>query len=162
MKKLGDAYLDSPLMFDTVIAVGISAGIKTLADSMNINFNRESIWALLSELISSSVSLGGFSIAALTIILTMADNYIGNGRETGFGALKKSRNFGRVLNIFKWSLVVFVAAFVYFSLLAYLDCYLGDTLFAMAVFAGLVYMVLTLARCLWLLNKMVDIYRRST
>lgn len=76
MKKILDKYIKYPLLYDLII-VSIFILVKHILSNKNIisiNIPLETLKSVVSDIISTTISLAGFILASLTIIVTFKDN----------------------------------------------------------------------------------------
>lgn len=114
--KVIDKYFAFPIIFDFVI-VGIVwfcskyfsvFDFKLLDKTNQIN--------IMPYIISADVSLAGFILAALTIIVTFKSNLTVKGIEDSDNALEmifSSKHYNSIVKVFKKSLVEFILCFVF-------------------------------------------------
>lgn len=162
IKKLSNIYIAAPLLFDLIL-IGILIGLIEMICSkyqLCISEDREAVTNLLHELVSSSVSVGGFIIASLTIILTMKDNLKSKNiedSETGLELILLSKHYVKIVGIFFWAIIIFILTFFYFSLIEILNLHISDKVAMYLVFAGLMVIIMCLLRCLMVLKKIIVI-----
>lgn len=110
-----DSYFNSPIFWDcVVIAVVILANtyapfipFKTLDKGQQMN--------LLSNLISTTVSLAGFILAALTIIVTFKSSLKAKGFEDSGNALEyffSTSHYRSIVEVFRKAITELVIIFV--------------------------------------------------
>lgn len=113
--KIIDTYFSYPIISDLILAVIVwfcanhfSIFEFRLIDKTNqIN--------ILPYIISSDVSLAGFILAALTIIVTFKSNLKAKGIEDADNALEmifSSKHYESIIKVFKKSLTEFVLCFI--------------------------------------------------
>lgn len=160
--KLLDSYFAHPVLWDVVMTSCVSASYW--ASGLRPNIHRESLNSLLSELISSSIAIGGFVIASLTIVLTIKDNVLNRNHtppKSGIDLLFDSRHYQTMVSIYNWSAVIFLLAFLYFSGIDIFYCYLDDIKLFETITIGILIMALTLGRCLWVLSMIVGLHSKN-
>jgi hypothetical protein len=107
------------------------------------------------------MSIGGFVIAALTIILTLKDNL--KAKESSFPItaleiLFNSKHYKRVVRVFYWGSLICLLTFFYFSLLEVIFASFTDPKILMYfIVYGLVLTVTAVGRCLLILLFIIEI-----
>ena len=162
MNRLLDKYIKRPLLYDSVcvcLMVFVNEVLIRRSYSLFI-LEIDTLESLLNELISSSVSIGGFVIAALTIILTLKDNLKAKEGSFPISSLEilfNSKHYKRVVRVFYWASLIFVIAFFYFSILAILWPNFQEKLAMYLILAGLWTIVMAVLRCLLILQAIIEI-----
>ena len=113
--KLLDIYFKSPLIIDIIIiiifwCISTYKPISTVELTEKINHLN-----ILSNLIETNVSLAGFILAALTIIVTFKSNLTAKGIEDSDNALElilSSKHYEKIVSVFKGALLEFVLCFL--------------------------------------------------
>lgn len=162
MIKLLDIYIKRPFLYDIICVVPMFL-LNELAISKNykvFTLDKTVLGSLLNELVSSSVSIGGFIIAALTIILTLKDNLKAKGETLPISALElifSSKHYERVVKVFYWASMIFVITFFYFSILEILWPNFDEKQAMYFIFIGLWATVMAVIRCLLILQAIIEI-----
>lgn len=167
MNKVLDGYYKRPLIWDLLIAVLTCVAIEWfLRPRLSfLHFPKcDTVLDLLSDLANTSISLAGFVLAALTIVVTFRDNMQHkeatldvNKREelSALELLFLSRHYYGIVKVFSWATMILVAVFIVAALLKLAHVELGDVpLFYGAVFLMTV-LSLTILRCLYVLFRIV-------
>lgn len=157
-----DAYIKIPFIYDTAFMGVFVGGNELIIRYFESCFllDVDTLGNLLNELVSSSISIGGFVIAALTIILTLKDNLKAKQDSYPISALEilfSSRHYKRLVRVFYWSSFVCVFTFFYFSLLEIVYTNLSPKLFMYLTVYGLILTVLAVVRCLFILLLIIEI-----
>lgn len=165
--KILDFYIKRPIFFDIIISILIVLIIdKTCSKGyFCIKINRDTLGNLLNELVSSSVSIGGFIIAALTIILTLKDNLKAKEQTYPISALDvlfHSKHYKRIVRVFYWASLVFILTFFYFGILEIIWNNLSDIQALYLIFIGLFITAMSVVRCLLILQKIIEIQMNDT
>lgn len=159
--KIMNNYLHRPLLWDGVlIAIGI--GVFEFICSKDwwcLKIHRESLDSLLNELVSSSLSVGGFVIASLTIVVTIKDGVSKpvSESENGLDALMNGKWYPKVVNVFKVGAWIFILTFLAFSLIEVMHDAISNKLDLYLIMTGLIYTVMALIRCLLALNVIINL-----
>lgn len=119
MKKLKELilnfYIDYPFMFD-ILFTAILLFINTKSPLMNTNIKeRGAQLDLISNLIGTNVSLAGFVLAALTIIVTFKSSLKIKGIEDSENALElifSTHHYKSIVRVFKNAIIEFVLVFI--------------------------------------------------
>ena len=167
MNKLLDGYYKRPLLWDLLLAATACVTIEWLLRP-RLSFLKfpecTTVLDLLSDLASTSISLAGFVLAALTIVVTFRDNMQHKGVTldeqqkqdlTALELLFLSRHYYGIVKVFSWATLILVAIFILAALtkLAHLEMGIVP-LFYWAVFLMTV-LSLTILRCLFVLFRIV-------
>jgi hypothetical protein len=121
MRKILNTYIKRPILWD-IIVTALGCYIYSLCISrfcINLNYDIELIKSIISDLISTSISLAGFVLASLTIIVTFKDN-ISNKQKpdevNGIELLFSSKHYGRIVGVFTWAVFMFLLLFLLLAL----------------------------------------------
>lgn len=118
MKKILDLYYKRPIIIDFIIII---IGWIASSNIHLINFtypDQSGSLSLMSSLIGTMISLAGFILAALTIIVTFKSSIIAKGIDEATNALEllfSSRHYNSIVKVFKDSIIEFVC----YSLISY-------------------------------------------
>lgn len=114
--RLFDFYLRNPLFIDSIIIFCIWIGL----DNFNLTFlklaERQNQLNIFPYLISTDVSLAGFILAALTIIVTFKSNLKAKGIEEAENALElifSTKHYESIVRVFKKSMIEFTFCFIF-------------------------------------------------
>lgn len=156
-----DNYLMRPILYDTIIALILLSTHYLISKKVAIlKYNKESLSDLLNELISTSMSLGGFVLASMAIIASMKDNTDPKNQKeptTGREFLFNSPTYNLLIKSFSWSCIFYVAIFLYFSIIRSIaDDLEEEKLFNLTYF-GLLTSAFALIRCIYLIQATVKI-----
>jgi hypothetical protein len=115
MKTIGNIYIRWPILFDCLFSVIIwligSKGhlFSLIIDDMSVQTG------VLSSIIGTDVSLAGFILAALTIIVTFKSNVKAKGMEEATNAMElilSSVHYESIKLVFKEAILEFVLLFI--------------------------------------------------
>lgn len=115
--KVTDCYLKRPLTVDLIFTILFLGGLYYITDVKCLSLiDDEILKSLNSDLIATSISLAGFVLASLTIIVTFKDSVngkqtIGNGRDLFF----KSKHYYPTVRIFYQASVILLFLFLFLS-----------------------------------------------
>lgn len=113
--KIFDFYFKMPVVIDIMITASIwyiSKYKPIFTVKLTDKTNQLNI---LSNLIGTNVSLAGFILAALTIIVTFKSNLKAKGIEDSDNALElilSSKQYDKIVSVFKNALLEFVMCFI--------------------------------------------------
>lgn len=121
MRKILNIYIRRPLLWDTILTglVCYMAYIVINSFKINLSIDNELIKSIMSDLISTSISLAGFVLASLTIIVTFKDNLNHKSQgveQSGIGLLFSSKHYKSIVGVFTWAVMIFLALFLFLSL----------------------------------------------
>jgi len=121
MRKVLNIYIRRPLLWDiffTGVLCYLAYYIINLFN-IRVSIDSELIKSIMSDLISTSISLAGFVLASLTIIVTFKDNLSHKNQgvdQSGIGLLFSSKHYRSIVSIFTWAVMIFLALFLFLSL----------------------------------------------
>lgn len=168
MKKILDKYIKYPLLYDLII-VSIFILVKHILSNKNIisiNIPLETLKSVVSDIISTTISLAGFILASLTIIVTFKDNI--NHKEiynkieakidlTGMELLFTSKHYKRIVGVFSWACIIFLAIFFLISIVKLFLDKIDDDFILDLIILSFVTLSATIFRCLLILHKIIKI-----
>lgn len=155
-----DNYLAIPIFWDVILAL-IICFISVNHPILIINItDKTNQINLLTNLISTDVSLAGFILAALTIIVTFKSNIQIKGLDDAQNALElifNSKHYSSIVKVFKHSLIELVMSFS-FLLYSWLH---SDNFSTVTIFrinnAGMLFTFMSILRALYILFKVLDL-----
>jgi hypothetical protein len=148
-----DLYIRFYVLFDLILVVVI---YKLVSAFHLITVNTGSLEDILNELISSTLSLAGFTLTALGLMVAMNDAQINPDVQPQRSFFFATGGFKKLLRILLHACVLFVALFVVASVMRGSTIYLeqsGYLFFSVFALVGLTFM--TMLRCLYLLNEVI-------
>lgn len=173
MKKVLNIYIKHPLLWDILFAAIICFLFNFLLSKVDlyIAINQDLITSIFSDLIGTSISLAGFVLASLTIIVTFKDNIsqkynahssnLGEGfvnkNQSGIALLFSSKHYGRIVGVFTWA--VFIYLFLFF-VLSFLKLFIGkieDKFYVYLCIVPIVIITLTIFRSVLVLYKIIKL-----
>jgi hypothetical protein len=158
-----DQYLRYPILSDLCMATMLLLLNYTLNKNniQIVSYDKESIDDLLNELISTSMSLGGFVLAAMAIIASSKDSAtkVNNLKEakTGKEFFYNSPAYNILINSYSWACTVYGGVFLVFSLLRTTSESLSPIMLFNLTYFGLLVALFTLFRCIYLIQAVVKI-----
>lgn len=162
INSLMDCYYSKPLAFDIMIIAFFCLLYNWLIRNLNFSLlnDPELIKSLTSDLLNTTISLAGFVLASLTIIVTFKDNSISkniNNETTGLELLFSSKHYFTIVKTFSTSVFLLLAGFVVLSLFKFffkkLPPYFGDYLLIISILI----IALSVFRCVLLLYKIIKL-----
>jgi len=115
MAKIIDCYLKSPLWWDFLIICVLITGNWLIPAFVSFKFEISAQIAVLSSLISTSVSLAGFILAALTIIVSFRSNIACKKPEEAKNPLElifSTDQYQKIIHVFKDAIIELTISFV--------------------------------------------------
>lgn len=115
LDKLTDKYLAFPIGCDIILSGVIWWLSKYYPIFYITNINRANEINILPNIINTDVSLAGFILAALTIIVTFKSSLKVKGVEDATNALElifSTHHYENIIGVFKKSLIEFIICFV--------------------------------------------------
>lgn len=176
MKQILNIYIRRPLLWDIVITIALCYLYSFLIKkfSFSLNFDEDIIASILSDLIGTSISLAGFVLASLTIIVTFKDNIsqkiesnnnqnknnLNNPNQSstsGIALLFSSKHYGRIVGVFTWAVFIYLGLFL---VLSFLKLFLGKIpidYFAYICIIPIVLITFTIFRSVLVLYKIIKL-----
>jgi hypothetical protein len=159
MNTLLNFYLKAPLRWDAFLS--ILATISAFLLKSRLGIDAKDITSVQNSLASTAVSLAGFILTALTIIVTLRANLSYKGLEESSNGLELILNswaYKKIVNIFKGAILelVLIALFLYATMLvSKQDSY--EPYILSVSFGTLLLIALTVLRCLYVLFNLVEL-----
>lgn len=162
LKKLEPAlnrYLQYPLLSD--MGLSLLAAVVFYFVARRFGIETKDLSGVQNSLAGTAVSLAGFILTGLTIIVTIRANLSFKGVEkstSGLELIFNSWAYKRVVGVFKGAILELIIA----AALLYLCMLVNETkvlkpIFLPAAAAGLIVIVLAMFRCLYILFSIIDI-----
>ena len=173
--KAGDKYIKRPLFWDIVICaliISICYYILECKKYFTLDVDVESLKSNLSDIISTSISLAGFVLASLTIIVTFKDNIsqkqqaplpstkpkdLPNTNETGIELLFTSKHYKRIVGVFTWASFILLFIFLVFSGIKTFTKILSTHFIFYSTIIGITLIALTIFRSLIVLCQIIKL-----
>lgn len=163
-----DSYYAKPLRFDFVIIVLFCLLYKLLTSKYQFTLlnDAEFVKSFTTDLLNTTISLAGFVLASLTIIVTFKDNTSAKKTSSsesestpasGLELLFSSKHYSTIVKTFSTAVFLLLAGFVVLSLFKFLfkklPAYFGDYLLIISVLI----IALSVFRCVLLLYKIIKL-----
>lgn len=110
LNKAGDFYFKKPILWDAIVVVllwVISLNISYLLSNLNLPLikvlDKGTLLNYLSNLVETNVTLAGFIIAALTILVTVKSSLKARGYEDAENALEyifSTKHYASIIKVF--------------------------------------------------------------
>ncbi|QKG57023.1 hypothetical protein GKZ68_10520 [Hymenobacter sp. BRD128] len=158
MNRILDSYLRHSLKCDIAISIVIVGVLHFWAGRLPLSsFERGSV---ISSLAGTAVSLAGFILAALTIIVTFRANVASKGimeSMSGMEIIFNGPAYRDIVGVFKGAIIGLVIC----TLVLYLGMIFGANLplrwISLLSVVGLIEIILSITRCLYILFRVVEI-----
>lgn len=112
--KIIDYYLQNPLRCDFVIVCTLITCNLLIPSFIKFTYDKSSQITILSNLISTSVSLAGFILAALTIVVSFRSNIACKNSDEAKNPLEllfSTDHYKKIINIFKAAIIELTLVF---------------------------------------------------
>jgi len=131
---------------------GLVAGLVfiTVIYFFKLNFIFDNLLSSLEPILTISVTLSGFLITSLTILLVFPEN-------TRIKFLKSHPTYKDIFHAFILSIVLFMSVAILTFSFKILIPYTPYILLALLLII-FIWAIISLFRCIWLLKKMIDLY----
>ncbi|MDJ1480290.1 hypothetical protein QNI16_07325 [Cytophagaceae bacterium YF14B1] len=168
LNKLLDWYLKNPILLDIVFVVFIYfilSNIRSilgawhiseaLIKDMSLCASKESLGDIFSSLIGTCISLAGFILAALTIIVTFRSNIKAKGLHDASNALEfilSGKYYNSIVQVYTQAIIEFIiiAITLYFFWL-FADIFNSNCRLTKIAFCSIFCVTTSSARSLWVL-----------
>lgn len=174
-----DRYLKTPILFDLVVCLMVSVGYFYLNIYCNYTFilPQSIIDSSISDLTSTVISLAGFVLASLTIIVTFKDNVThrekaskeeeklnleednqaSTNESSGLVLLFTSKHYKPIVGIFTWAVFVFLVIYLTLSVFRFVSPWVLPLVTSLAVINGVILTALTIFRTLLILGIIIKL-----
>lgn len=172
--KLIDFYLRRPVLYDLVLVIVILLLINILQSySLLFPFDCKIMKSLNSDLISTSISLAGFVLASLTIIVTFKDsvnsrfnieqiaNTKKNQKDNGRDLFFQSKHYFPTVKVFFSASLILLLLFFLLSVIKVSAELISPNIYALLIIGGLVIIVTTVLRSLYLLLQIIKLQNQD-
>jgi|SRR5690554_1223197 len=143
--KILNTYIKRPLLWDIIITSLICYLFSLVVSKFDVKIqvDMELVKSIISDLISTSISLAGFVLASLTIIVTFKNNISHKKKsqskpecnykseqvsgkdnkvvinqddeQSGIELLFSSKHYSRIVGVFTWAVFIFLLLFLFLS-----------------------------------------------
>ncbi|MBV6484314.1 MAG: hypothetical protein KFKLKKLM_00810 [Flavobacteriales bacterium] len=161
--RILDVYLKHPFLYDLLLSIISSASIWFLTIKGYVNFeSSEIIQSINTDLISVTISLAGFILASLTIIVTFKDSVDAKGKliedaETGKDLFFSSGSYFTSVKIFYQSAIILLLMFLLLSLSKLIKLDIDNLFYSLFSVICIVIITLTVLRSLYLLIMVIKL-----
>jgi glycerol uptake facilitator-like aquaporin len=164
MNKAIDFYLDHPLFVDFIIILAMLLGNHFLPTLILFKFELSAQITILSSLIGTSVSLAGFILAALTIIVSFRSNIACKQPENAKNPLElifSTEHYQNIIHVFKDAIIELTATFVGLYIIWIISENLKPELILQANVYGGLLIFLSLFRTLFTLFLVLKLHKNT-
>lgn len=158
MIRILDCYLSWPLLCDLIIVLLLCVLLHFTPDIFPIH--NSDITTLQGSLASTAVSLAGFIIAALTIIVTFKANIESKKVDQsvdGMDLLFNSNNYTRIVKVFQFAIIELVFCFAMMHTAMFFSDNFSPRHNLLLALSTLSFLLLALLRCLYVLFSVLDV-----
>lgn len=159
MSKIYDIYFRYPLTIDLLIIIIVWL-INSYLAIVTLDIEESTINSIIPSLIDTSISLAGFILAALTIIVTFKSNLKAKGikdAQNAFEMILASSNYKGIVNTFKGSILeLTILSVVLYCMWLCKDGISASSEFK-ALVSGVIVLGLSIGRSLMILFKVLKI-----
>jgi hypothetical protein len=159
-KTLADFYLAKPIIIDLAIVATVLTFWHNSPLFMLPIPEKLSQINILSSLISTSVSLAGFMLAALTIIVTFKSNLHAKGVNEAENALElifSSKHYSTIVKIFKTGIIELIISFAMLYTVWVTSDGFGVQIIHKFNAAGIFIILTTISRSLYILFEILSL-----
>lgn len=157
-------YLRWPLLFDAVVAIALGLGAaKYLMPCIIIDYT-EKLLDVIFSIIGTCVSLAGFILAALTIIVTFKSNLKAKGIAESNDALElilSSKHYGSIVSVFKTAIIEFIVVAITLYLVAALSWVFSTSNLLIVTIVSIIISSLTIWRSLFMLFAILNLEKKD-
>lgn len=173
MKSILNIYIKRPLLWDIIIAALICFLYNFLLKKipLNISINQDLITSIFSDLIGTSISLAGFVLASLTIIVTFKDNITqkananlsnvdesnDDNNPSGIELLFSSKHYGRIVGVFTWAVFIYLLLFLILSFFKLFVGKIEESFYVYLCIVPIVLITLTIFRSVLVLYRIIKL-----
>lgn len=161
-----DKYFLYAFRFDFILAIFICLTYRFLTQNHKIESicKSQTIESFISDLLNVSISLAGFVLASLTIIITFKENISinqisqkgdENTSQKGLKIILSSRHYSVIVNTFSEAVFIYIIGFVVLAI--YKFTYLNFPLFIgqYIIIISILFISLSIFRCIYLLQNII-------
>lgn len=165
MKKILNIYIKRPLFYDLIICIIIVLGIQYF-NLISLSISLDSAKSTISDIVNTSISLAGFILAALTIIVTFKDNISHKENsnpaqnsidQSGLELIFNSNHYKTIVGVFSWAAIIYIFLFLAFSLLKLFLATIPEKFYLDIVLVGIVLVAFTIFRSLLVLFSVIKL-----
>lgn len=170
MKLILNNYIKRPLLWDIAICLIVAILFHFIKSKFNFSIliSKEEYRSILTDILSTSISLAGFILASLTIIVTFKENIShkinaakNNLQNTdplsGIEILFESKHYSRIVRVFFWAAFIYLLIFLGCSILKLSANKIPDNYFFYIVLSAIILTSLTIFRSLLILYRVIKL-----
>ncbi|MDX9883169.1 MAG: hypothetical protein RBS73_13995 [Prolixibacteraceae bacterium] len=169
MKNILNIYIKRPLLYDLFICAFIITVIEVF-NVLSLSITLDSAKSTISDIVNTSISLAGFILAALTIIVTFKDNIAHREQSnpnpklndlSGLELIFSSKHYKRIIGVFSWAAVIYISIFLLFSILKLFLSKIPEKFYLDIVLVGILLISFTIFRSLLVLYNVIKLQINS-
>lgn len=157
-------YLRWPIFFDVLLSIGTSYQLSKYFFECEEMSDKSNLLSVISSLVSTCVSLAGFILAALTIIITFKSNLKAKGITEADDALElilSSKHYESIVSVFKTAIIEFVIVTIVLYLIATASSQFTISALLLVTINGIVITSLTIWRSLFVLFRILKMEKQN-
>lgn len=159
-----DKYLAFPIYIDIIIVSSLWIGSKKINLTHFVLVDKSNQINILSNIIGTDVSLAGFILAALTIIVTFKSNLKAKGikeSNTPLEMILTSKHYIGIVNVFKQAIIEFTLCFIFLFLIWTVSDNLTIRTINRAVVTGIIITSASILRSLFVLFTILKLDNKT-
>lgn len=158
-------YLRWPLLFDAIVSTALGLGsAKYLIPCFKTDYS-EKLLDIIFSIIGTCVSLAGFILAALTIIVTFKSNLKAKGITDSNDALElilSSKHYGSIVSVFKTAIIEFIVVAITLYLVAAFSWRFSTINLLIVTIVSIIISSLTIWRSLFILFTILNLEKKDS
>ncbi len=155
-------YFKFPVILDFVVSTLICITMATLTyNEIGWEFDRKRLTSINSDLISTSISLAGFVLAALTIIVTFKDNVKKGEQDSGKTVFFNSSRYFDLVKVFYGAALELLFIFILLTITKISDLFSFMGIEAYIILASLIIICSAVFRSLILLFQIIKLQKAN-
>jgi hypothetical protein len=164
IKRVMNIYFRWPIFFDVMLSIGASYQLSKYLFECDEMLDRSNLLSVISSLVSTCVSLAGFILAALTIIITFKSNLKAKGIAEADDAMElilSSKHYESIVSVFKTAIIEFVIITIALYLISAASSQFTISALSIVTINGIVITSLTIWRSLFVLFRILKMEKRN-
>lgn len=160
--KILDFYLRIPVLMDIILILITIGLINYLNDEeLVLSFDGDRLKSISSDLISTSISLAGFVLAALTIIVTFKDTVTDKASIDGKSTFFNSPKYFDLVKVFYSASLVLIFVFLILTTIKISDIFKKIGIEQYIIIGALILIFTTVLRSLILLYQIIKLQKKT-
>ena len=158
--KILDFYLMYPISIDLVFSIVICIIHFFLIKKYSfLDFDSIRLKSITSDLISTTISLAGFVLASLTIIITFKDNSKNQPQESGTTVLFNSSKYFDLVRIFYGAAIMLFIVFLFLTVIKISDIFDHIKISNYVLLSCILLVSTTVMRTIYLLIQIIKLQK---